>query len=567
MPGSPRDDRLEWLEFADFTPGIFSNRNLATGINVTATNPAMAQPALTWGCRSLPTGGLGPLPRRLESFPLDTPPGPAATDYTVNGLGTWGFVFPSPGSGLTIDPDHRIEVHLLLSYNVPAGDDFDRHAVWLRERIFETPPVTETIYTQDDLAAGTPTSYQYAYFLKTRMNPSSILDPGVPVMVCIWSNPQRTLFINQVTPDPDTPTATSTIPIDSGTQTLRRAAAHQGRIVVAAYDAYGHGTDVDLSTDENVLYTTVNANDFSTSVPAVYVPEIDATITEWSSMSANQLVVVKRLGGGYVVQGDLDDPTVVRLPNLKSPDGTPTVRGTNSPVGWVYSAGDAGLYLWNGGDSATPISAQLNGDEFTEGLQQDDVDRFGHLGQCDRWVDMLLAPNGWCYDFNAESWWRIEHPEQPDALPNPIVFWSSTTYQGQAIGAVKEFTDDEDVFYLYEYRSLGRSYSWCSHPLWVSRNRYVEVRAANLALQGHGTVTITLYPNSDLTSGTPSTKTITVDSDSIQNFRVDLNCTGYHIIMRLEAEADEEDEDAIAPLIHDVWLGWQNDSNLPVTAS
>ena len=38
-----------------------------------------------------------------------------------------------------------------------------------------------------------------------------------------------------------------------------------------------------------------------------------------------------------------------------------------------------------------------------------------------------MAPNGWCMDINKRGWWRIESPDQSDALDYPIVFWSTSS--------------------------------------------------------------------------------------------------------------------------------------------
>jgi len=201
-------------------------------------------------------------------------------------------------SGGGTSTTHRIEVHLLVTYAVSAGGgNYDNTAVWLRERLFDSSPSTETIYT-DTATTTTAVGYLYAYFLKTRMLPSSPDDPGVPVMVCVWTSDDQQLHINQVFPDPADPGNTGTIVLGSAATVFRRAVAHQGRVVLGEYINYAHGDDAAVSTDENVLWTDTNDNTLVTSTPAVFVPEVDHSISDLSSMSANQLLVVKRIGGG-----------------------------------------------------------------------------------------------------------------------------------------------------------------------------------------------------------------------------------------------------------------------------
>lgn len=553
-PSNPRD--LQWIEFTDFSSGIYSNNNLAGGVQVTATNPAMASPTNTYRCRSLPTGGLGPLPRMKEAFTLTTPPGTPVTPddtYIVNGLGTWGQAIGTTNADT--DEDHRIEVHLLLSYNETVAG---HRAAWVREHIYDTTPVTEIIYADDDTASD-PVQYQFAYFLKTRMNPpADVADPGELVMVCVYTPPSQDVFINRAMPDPATPTATGSIELIAGdTEIYRKAVAHQGRVVVGKFAIYGRGDDTTNSSNENIVYTDVNTYDTSLTEPQVYVPEIDQNISDWASMTANQLIVVKDLGGGYILQGDLDDVTVVRLPNLMSPDGSATVCGTQTPRGWVYSAGDRGLYIWNGGDQAEPISTQLDGREFTG----NGVETAGHAGSCDRWLDLLLVPQLWVCDLESRGWWRLD---DPDAYPSPMTFFSTSKYRQQMISARQTITDppvadgDDDAFYLWEYGDLAHTWSWQSHPVWISQNRYMEMREGTIALQGHGAVTVTLTDQ----EGNISDQTFAIDSDSIRNFRWNIALVAENLTVRIEAQGEVDGVAAEAPLVHRMFLGYRTAQHL-----
>lgn len=572
---APRAD-LQWIEFTDFSAGIFSNNNLAGGVNVTSTaidpavNPCMAQPALTFRCRALPSGGLGPLPRMKEAFTLTTPPLPVsgsitpANTYIVNGLGTWGQAIGTTNADT--DEDHRIEVHMLLSYTSTGSPTWHR-ASWIREHIYDTTPTTELVFSDSNQVAGN-VIYQYAYFLKTRMNPAAdVADPGELVMVCVYTPPSQDLFINEVMPDPATPTIASTVTLmNGGAEIFRKAVAHQGRVVVGRFAVYGRGDDTTNSANENVIYTDVNTYGTSLTEAQVYVPEIDQNISDWASMSANQMIVVKDLGGGYVLTGDLDDVTVVRLPNLMSPDGSPTVAGTQTPKGWVYSAGDRGLYIWNGGDQSEPISTQLDGGTFTA----NSVATNGHAGSCDRWLDLLLAPQLWVKDLEQGGWWRLD---DPDAYPTPMTFFSTSKYRQQMISARQAIVDppvnagDDNAFYLWEYDDLAYSWSWQSHPLWLSRDQYMETREGIAALQGHGTITITLVDE----DGNTDANQITVDSDNIRNYRFGTSLVAESLQVLIEADGFTLDPDtgdptpSEAPLLHRLFLGYDTGTHLALT--
>ena len=54
----------------------------------------------------------------------------------------------------------------------------------------------------------------------------------------------------------------------------------------------------------------------------------------WGSISASELFLVRHSGGGYVISGDLNSPTVTRLPGVTSTNGIVQVAG-QTPIGLV----------------------------------------------------------------------------------------------------------------------------------------------------------------------------------------------------------------------------------------
>jgi hypothetical protein len=269
-------------------------------------------------------------------------------------------------------------------------------------------------------------------------------------------------------------------------------------------------------------------------------------------MSANVMLVIKQFGGGYVLQGDLSDVTVVQLPNLPCPDGATYVRGVNTSAGYIYSAGPAGMYLWNGGDGAELISKQLDG-SFALG------DNFisGPNGQCDRWIDRVLVPQNWLWDSNLESWWRLE---DIDAVN--IRYWATIAQGSRVVGAETTFTDESPEFmHVFRYDDLAYTYSWLSHPLWITRDRRILTRQGIVALQGHGIVTITVIDQ----AGNESSHAITVDSDNIINHRFDLNMAAESLIVKIESSGDDGEGAGTfeAPLVHRLFIGYDIDTHLP----
>lgn len=548
----PRAD-LQWIELTDFSPGIWSNNNLAGGLNVTSTNLAYASPANTFRCRSLPTGGLGPLPRRKEDFALTDPPGAdATTTFRVCGLDTFGGIFADPLTDT--DSDHRAEIHLALDYYEIPNDD--RFLVWVRETIYNDTPATETILTRTFNNTGSSGTPRFAYFNTTRLRTSSPDQPGWPVTTLHWANNpiggSDDNRISRAFPDPDAPTTNATEVIGVETEAYTIAVTHQGRVVLGKFLSFDRGVDTGIFTNENFVWTNVNLPTLSTSTPAVFVPELDQSISDLASMSANALFAVKQLGGGYVMQGDLDDVTVVQLPNIMCPDGGDYVRGANTPIGYIYSAGDAGLYVWNGGDSAKPVSAQLDGQCFTGGITID-----GANGQCDRWQDLFLAPRNWVMDLNTQGWWQLDDPDDIE-----LRFWSTSRYHSQTYGAPSSFAPTGTAFSLYEMDDLAYTYIWQSHPIWISRDKRMEVRQGVIALQGHGQVTVTVFDPTD--DSRTSVEIIDVDDDFIRNYRFDVSLDAENLCIRLESSGDNGSGPGSyeAPLIHRAFFGWAEAQHL-----
>lgn len=554
----PRDEELTYIEMTDFTVGVWSNNNLAGGVNITSDNPCKADPSNTFRCIALPTGGLGPLPRLQQSDRLTTIPesGVAGITYQVAGFNTWGRVLPSPATDASAD---QTEVHVVLYYDYDDGTGFDADLYWLRERQFDTTPTTETIY-HVDLEGSGHSGPRYAYLLKTRMNPTTPDDPGIPVMVCMANRvANNDLPIYRAFPDPASANILSTVAVlatdaDSNAiaQTYNIAAAHQGRIIAGQWRAADHGPGGDvLITNETFFWTETNDNVAVSNVGAQFIPELDQSVTDLAPMSANSLLVIKWYGGGYVLQGDLSDVTVVQLPNLPCPDGSDWVRGVNTSRGYIYSAGPAGMYLWNGGDGAEPISRQLDG-EFAVGSNF----ITGANGQCDRWMDRVLVPQNWVWDANMQSWWRIADP----ATVN-IRFWSTVAYSAYAYGAAASFTAASPNFmHRFQYTDLAYTWVWKSHPLWTSQARRMEVRQGTVALQGRGTVTITIIDD----AGGTSAETFTINHTNIRNYRWDISLDAENLIVQIEASGNAGGGagTAEAPLVHRLFLGYKTAQHL-----
>lgn len=121
--------------------------------------------------------------------------------------------------------------------------------------------------------------------------------------------------------------------------------------------------------------------------------------------TVDQMLVVKHQQGGAMISGDLDSPTIRRLPYIESTGGA-VCKGAHSPIGFVYGSVN-GIFVWQGGDTTTKLSQQINGFfwDHTNGTTEETY--AGSRGRMAYWNGMICVPNNFVYDIDAQSWWRL----------------------------------------------------------------------------------------------------------------------------------------------------------------
>lgn len=123
-------------------------------------------------------------------------------------------------------------------------------------------------------------------------------------------------------------------------------------------------------------------------------------------ITIDQLLVVKHVGGGAAVSGDLDNPTIHRLPYIESTGGV-VCKGVSTPIGFVYGS-DNGIFAWQGGDSTQKLSPQLDGFFWDHVAGDANYEKYSACrGRMGHWNDLVLVPNNYVYDIEKQSWWRL----------------------------------------------------------------------------------------------------------------------------------------------------------------
>lgn len=200
------------------------------------------------------------------------------------------------------------------------------------------------------------------------------------------------------------------------------------------------------------------------------------------TVSNSQLLQVKYDGGGVLISGDLDNPTVRRLPSVESTHGV-VAHGTQTPAGFVYGA-TTGVYAWTGGDTTQNLSPQIDGFfwDHTEGDPREQYD--GPRGRFCYWNDAILAPNNYLMDTRSGGWWRLEKPvREAGDIPVCIPY---NCYDVGPDGELWAFpykiidTTHTDSAFTYSLGDFRSYYSWKSRPLAQTDGRSLSFQDVEL---------------------------------------------------------------------------------------
>ncbi len=168
MPGQERgvqpESEYKWIELSDFTAGLYNYSDVSTADpNIPAPKGA-AHPDHTWACISLPQGGLGPLPKMVQTYAWPTSYNTTGTTYVVGLL-----VHDDLADGTT-------EAVIIAEY-----DNGTNHSWIASSEILETLANTDIVSTTNVSAVGIEGS---PYPFMTRMAASTpTTTPGNPVVV------------------------------------------------------------------------------------------------------------------------------------------------------------------------------------------------------------------------------------------------------------------------------------------------------------------------------------------------------------------------------------------------
>lgn len=503
MPGADQND-LVWLEIDDFTPGIITNS--ATTYSPTAggnTGPVpgsksgQAQSAV--GCIALPNGGLAPLPGLITPLPpTHTPPSSPVVTF-INGLFVQGPVytgiFPTQ-----ITPNDSI-VYGQEEYT-PSSDSW----TWFLENILATEGVFNITQSLKSLGPTTGSNTDGAYITMTGDTTRTSTVPAgaglASLVVGYYWHPNLTTDTTSyilLTPDP-TDTSTS-VPYELSTAGYFDVICHQNRIIALGTIVQNWANPAYSVLSNELFDYTDPPNSLSLGTQGeVFVQEHPFGNGAWGSISASELFLVKHSGGGYVIQGDLNAPTVTRLPGVTSSYGLMS-RGGDTPLGFVYASSNRGLWAWNGGNTSIKVSNQLDDNFFINPDLPNPV-YHGPTVDVRGWGDWIVVTNDWVMDTNTGGWWKLS----PSSTGQSHLFYG-VAWNADSLYASVPKPSSTVAIDVYSRGFPSTLYTWMSYPMRLSQgsnDRQYSIQEVVVRAQGNGTVTILLTGFEGSTSSSAS---------------------------------------------------------------
>lgn len=564
-------DRV-WRRIADFRGGIHTA--VAPG-----RPPGYAQEAGTYQCYASTAGSLIPTPRVVSRIYRDT------SDYTnseiltrqfrISGVHANAPVYSIDNTNANeIGPDEcHTELFVAVEYWTGASTAAYQHLDVSRYLRNTQNPTWESIWDRT-YPVGTYSSAvrpRNCVFASQRSNSASVTKSGPQVVGFVFTGNAR-----YFPKDTDTSTsATDSMPGDVVGDNQPGVSpsylvSHQGRMVIFPVYFTGDGANQLYVSSECAYWTPENdANIIDSDLSGNYFNilggyEQAAGYGVVASLTANELLLVKVVGGGLFVSGDLNSPTVRTLPYLRS-TGLAFCNGAITPVGYIYPADSSGIWLWSGGDTSEHITKHLRPDFWRPSTltpaygDARSQAGYGHANtQMTTWNEFTFLPANWMWDTDEMGWWKVLDPDVVEihrwvSDDRGLLFW----------GAPSGFRSGADpILWEFSRRYGATHFSWKSHPMEPTIER--TTRCDEIAVCGAGLGRVRVSVTTAEAPDDPQTIEVQfTDAAFTQIHRAPINVSGTSLTFQVESFGYDHDESAgsfdqnatqSAPTVH--YIDW-----------
>lgn len=554
------NDSLQWLKINDFSPGIMQKLNRLSGD--TASYPVgSADKTNTFRCIALPGGGLAPLPKQTGSYVRTGGlPDTSVTigkvynnRFVISGAHLSGPIFETAIAGISAQ-----ELHIAYEYAMNiTGTQYTRRYKWERHRLWEATPTVDSCvsFTTSDDSPMTTFQARPTWFHTYRADASSATSIGAPLVVGGWYAGGGGLTQRFWDTFPSASAlGTTGVGSISSSKNPEGIFGHQGRSVELDQEPWTHSAHGTWSFNEQVFYTSVNLASLSATTAAVWGQEDCQGFGAFASMNASEMMVVRVGYGGYIIRGDLDNPTVLFVPGVPG-TGNSRHSAAITPIGLVYGSRNGGVWAWAGGDSADLLSPSLENDFWIPGGTAGDF--VDYAGKFAFWKEWILTPHNWLYDWRNKSWWRLEDPGVID-----IYHWLQNVDSHIMYGAPQYLTAGTDPSLGYwDASTPATSYSWESQVLPLGDYKTAQPRELLLLAQGVGTIACTVSGYSADGTLETETHTFTVSSTARPEYqRASLG--SFHGVTHCRLKMVATATSTQTPIIYEADIGYNSDPHL-----
>ena len=490
VPRQSDDPRFEWTHIDDFTPGVYDNSFISIAEPKLSAPLGAADAVGTFCCAALTAGqGLGPLPALTVTgvYPNALP-----------GTSTEAFI-----TGFAVNPGlNTVNDELILIFEADDGTD---HYV---EAFSLVPPsaLNNILNSSSATVAGI---FGAPYPSWTRMNVSGVGTNPPPELVFPGSVSTDASGVDghlYIYPPILAPTSFAVQDlIVSSSSVTGQVICYGSRVLCLVGQDYPWPVAGGINTNENVNFTDPPETSTYGNQNDILGVENPWGYGAWGTISVGELMLIKKVGGGLILYGDIDAVTsIIPMPGVESV-GDFVGKADATELGLIYCAEDRGAWIWNGGNSSQKISAQLR-DDFYDATTGTGLES-NNYGFCvGHWQDWILFSNNFMYDPDTSSWWVI-YPTDANGDTNvpghTMWWWLPGRFGNQMYAAPIRFGTTggltKNWYYKFDNTVPAPHWQWQSLPIHVDANadrvldvRQVIVRASDPSSSGHATMTVTV---------------------------------------------------------------------------
>lgn len=529
-------DPGQWLHIDDFSPGCFDPSNISTVEPVTNQATGAADITGTFACSVIKGGSLGPMPALVSSVPYATFGGfPGSSTLTLL-------------AGFIVTPqlnDGNYEVVAIFE-----SDDGTDHYV----KAYSYVPALASLnaISGPTITSGSQAGFfgaPYPAFTRMQDSVTDLPSPPGPVLVfptAVSTDARGSDGHLWVYPSIANPTLfeaddliTGTAAGDDNSSITGQVITYGNRVICIVGQNYSWPAGTGINTNENFNYTDPPESNAYGEQLTIFAVEAPWGYGAFGTISVGELFLVKKYGGGVVLNGDINVPSsIIRVPGVV-PTGDFVGRAASTILGLIYCSQDRGAWVWNGSSESTKISQNIHDSFFDLETGRLETNNYGfNVEPWQKWI--LFSGNVW-YDTDTGSWWNI-YPKKGTTVGTLVgkdMWWYSLTQNGnQMLAAPLELQSSADSVYSVIDNTVASSqYQWQSLPIHVTPNadrtidiRTIVVRCSDPSNTGAATIKVAT-PNGSFSATSVAADTPIGSNPTMIRFNVGLGAQGLQDIV------------------------------------